>query len=322
VKRFALAALFACACAHRAGTATPDEPSVRLRPTGDLETTLQFPNGIASAPDGRVWLGSVTSGTILELSPRGASRVLTRGDADLRAGTALRFDAARGRLWGVAPDLFGRPRRPSFVFALDVATGAVVLKRSLPPSAFANDLVLDGAGGVYVTDSLSPRILHVDGAGDVSTFVEAAELAAAPGTLGLAGITRLPDGALLIGHFSSGKLFRVTPHPAGAPLVEELRLSRPLHNPDAMLALDDRTVLLCEGDYAGRHGSLLRLTLGGAQRLDARVEVARAPLEAPVNLTRVDGAVLVTDARIRARMRGDTTAAPPASFPVVRVALP
>ncbi len=314
-------ALLVGGCAHVPAT-SPSEPTARLLAAGDLETSLPFPNGIASAPDGRVWIGSVTSGTILEISQGGASRVVSRGDADIQAGTALRFDAGRGRLWGVAPDLFGKPRRPSIVFAIDVTTGVVVVKRGLPRDAFANDLVLDGLGGVYVTDSLSPRVLHLDGAGTVSTFAEDARFAvSSPGQLGLAGITRLPDGALLVGHFSGGKLFRVLAQSSGVPAVEELRLSRAVANPDGMIAINDRHVLLCEGDYPGSHGRLLRLVLGGADGLEARVEVVRDNIEAPVNLTRIDGAVLVTDARIRARMRGDTTAATPTSFPIVRVAL-
>jgi sugar lactone lactonase YvrE len=311
----------ACARAPQAPASALDEPTARLLSTGDLETSLAFPNGIASAPDGRVFVGSVTSGTLLEIAPGGTSRVLSRGDADIKAGTALRFDAQRGRLWGIAPDLFGKPRRASIVFALDVATGAVVVKRSLPEDTFVNDLALDGLGGVYVTDSLSPRFLHLDGAGTVSTFAEDERFAVSPGQLGLAGITRLPDGALLVGHFSSGELFRVRAQSGGLPQVEELRLSRAIANPDGMVAINDKTVLLCEGDYPGSHGRLLRLVLGGADGLDARIEVIRDNLESPVNLTRAGDAVLVTDARIRARMRGDTTAPTPTSFPIVRVAL-
>lgn len=333
----ALLALLATACAHAPSSESSSSPPASMAPTahrlasGDLETSLPFPNGLASAPDGRVWIGSVTSGTVLEVSPSGPSRVLTAGDADIRAGTALRFDAASGRLWGVAPDLFGKPRRPSIVFAVDVTTGARVVKRSLPEGTFANDLVLDGEGGAYVTDSSSPRILHVDGDGDdgdaVSTFAEDARFAAAPGQLGLAGITRLPDGALLVGHFSGGALFRVRARPGAAPLVEPLRLSRAISNPDGMLAIHDRSVLLCEGDYfgaqrGGDHGRLLRLVLGGIDGLEARVEVVRDGFNAPVNLTRAGDAVLISDARIRARMRGDLAAPPPASFPIVRVALP
>lgn len=334
-------ALLATACAHApssGSSASPSSSAASMAPTahrlasGDLETSLPFPNGLASAPDGRVWIGSVTSGTLLEVSPSGASRVLTVGDADIRAGTALRFDAASGRLWGVAPDLFGKPRRPSIVFAVDVTTGARVVKRSLPAGTFANDLVLDGEGGAYVTDSSSPRILHVDGDGDgddedaVSTFAEDARFAAAPGQLGLAGITRLPDGALLVGHFSGGALFRVRARSGAAPLVEPLRLSRQISNPDGMIAIHDRSVLLCEGDYFGEqrggdHGRLLRLVLGGADGLEARIEVVRDGLDAPVNLTRAGDAVLISDARIRARMRGDVAAPAPASFPIVRVAL-
>src|SRR5690606_38026152 len=100
--------------------------------------------------------------------------------------------------------------------------------------------------------------------------------------------------------FANGKLFRIRAQASGAPIVDELRLSRAVINPDGMIALDDRTVVLCEGDYAGSHGRLLRLELGGADGLDARVEVVRDDLESPVNLTRLGDALLVTDARIRA----------------------
>lgn len=304
-----------------AGAGPGGGATARRLASGDLETTLPFPNGIASAEDGRVWLGSVTSGVILEVSPSGTSRVLTEGDDEIRAGTALRFDEARGRLWGVAPDLFGQPRRRSVVFAVAVATRTRAVKVQLPEGAFANDLVLDGEGGAYVTDSSAPRIWHVDGAGGVATFVEDARLAAAPGQLGLAGITRLPDGALLVGHFSGGELFRVRARPSGPPQVEPLRLARRLVNPDGMIALEDRSVLLCEGDYAGGQGRVLRLVLEGGDGLTAQLEVVRDGLEAPVNLTLAADAVLVSDARIRARMRGDLAAPAPTSFPIVRVAL-
>ncbi|BAR68499.1 hypothetical protein PALA11_03386 [Pseudomonas aeruginosa] len=97
-----------------------------------LPAGARYPNGIAHAADGTLYVGLVTSGRILRKPPGGEWETFFAGSLAIFAATALRLDEPRGLLWGNSPDFLpaGR-RRPHGVFALDLATGAV--RRYLRP---------------------------------------------------------------------------------------------------------------------------------------------------------------------------------------------
>jgi hypothetical protein len=71
----------------------------------ELTKDLQYPNGIAHASDGTVYVGSIISGTILRISPEGEMEVFFSGHEEVFAGTSLRLDETRGILWGASPNI-------------------------------------------------------------------------------------------------------------------------------------------------------------------------------------------------------------------------
>ncbi|NMG05832.1 hypothetical protein [Brasilonema sp. UFV-L1] len=116
--------------------------------------------------------------------------------------------------------------------------------------------------------------------------------------IGLGGIARSPDGVLIVGMFSDGKLFKLTPQAQGKPRVETIALQRKLENPDGMQFAADGSLLVTEGAIASGNGRLLRLNVFAPQTPKS-IEVIAENLESPVNLTIAGKQIWVTEARIR-----------------------
>lgn len=157
----------------------------------------------------------------------------------------------------------------------------------MPEGAFANDHALDGAGGVFVTDSVGGRVCHQDSErGALSVVAESA--AWRDGVWGPAGIARLPNGDLMVGVFAAGRLFRIQRPGASLP-IWEIALERPLLRPDGIAAFDDRRALVIEGGA------------GTAQQIDlgtGAMTPAIDGLSGPVNLSILDEAAFITGAGI------------------------
>ncbi|MEO1237674.1 MAG: hypothetical protein AAFX76_12880 [Planctomycetota bacterium] len=270
-------------------------------------------NGIAAVGE-TIYVGGMTAGRIVRVGPGGGSEVLTAGHPRVRSVAALRHDPATGLLWGTAPDAFGRPgpagetlREPSVVFAVDPQTGHHRHLIDFPPGAFTNDLVVAPDGTRFVTDSLGGRVWRIPR--DARTpVIHVEHPLLAGGGLGAAGIALDPDGTLYVNTYTAGRLLRIR-----GQAVEPLRTSRPLRNPDGMLALPDGNLLVLEGNAAGDAGRLLRLDIDG---LDAAVTDI-TEIDMPLNLTPFGGSVVLTDAAARPWLRGflagDAVEAPAAS---------
>lgn len=88
-------------------------------------------------------------------------------------------------------------------------------------------------GGIYITDSTLSRI-HYLAPGTTQLRTWAADERFRAERIGLGGIARRSDGVLILGHYSNGTLFKVTPRTQGKPTVEVIPLKRQLENPDGM----------------------------------------------------------------------------------------
>lgn len=293
-----------------------------------LPAGFQYPNGIAHTKHGTLYVGSVTSGQILRITPNGKTETFFTGTEEIFAATSLRLDERRSILWGASPDFLGVrgsdgkvTRRPHRIFALDTRTGKVLRVIPMPDGGFGNDLALDAEGGVYVTDSSRPRIYYLaPEATQLQVWAEDPQFRAQQ--IGLGGIARSLDGTLIVGMFSDGKLFKVTPQVQGKPLVEAIPLQRQLENPDGMQFAPDGSLLLTEGAIASGNGRLLRiqniLTPGSTPKA---IETLAAGLESPVNLTIAGQEIYVTEARIRHRLLPGREAEVPDRFALRRFKL-
>jgi streptogramin lyase len=239
------------------------------------------------------------------------------GAPDVFAVTALRLDADRGIVWGASPDVLAvlgsdrRQPRLHRVFALEATTGRLIRSVALPKGAFANDVALDGRGGLYVTDSLGGRVWRLKADADVVQLV-VEDTRFRRGALGPAGIVRTPDGDLLVGLFSAGELFRVS-RPDDHPIVEKLRLQRSIERLDGLALARDGRLLAIEG---GRGALLIVDTCEGT------ISDLATGLSGPVNLTLNKGDIWVSESGIDDPAGFDPAVLPSAGFSLRRVPLP
>lgn len=292
-----------------------------------LPPGFQYPNGIAHASDGTLYMGSVTRGQILRITPKGEVETFFPGTDEIFAATSLRLDQQRGVLWGASPDFLGVgsangqvTRRPHRIFAIDTRTAKVLQVIPMPDEGFGNDIALDTRGGIYVTDSSRPRIYYlVPGATRLQVWAENEQLRSRQ--IGLSGIARSANGVLIVGMFSDGKLLSVTPQVQGKPLIKAIPLPRSLENPDGMQFAPDGSLLITEGAIASGNGRLLRIRNILDTGTPRAIETMASGLESPVNLTISGKTIWVTESRIRHRLLPGKAAAAPDSFFVRRFTL-
>jgi sugar lactone lactonase YvrE len=300
----------------------------QVLPPIELPADFQYPNGIARASDGTLYVGSVTSGRILRINPQGKSETFFPGSDEIFAATSLRLDERRGILWGTSPDFLGVPgtngetiRRPHRIFAIDTRTGKVLRVTLMPDSGFGNDMALDADGGVYLTDSSRPRIYYLaPGATQLQIWAEDTRWATKE--IGLSGIARRPDGVMVVALFSGGELFKVVPESQGRVKVEPIPLPRKLENPDGMQFAPDGRLLVTEGAVTSGNGRLLRIDVVSPGTQPKSVETIATDMESPVNLTVAGRNVWVTEARIRHRLLPGREKDIPNRFFIRRFTLP
>ena len=263
----------------------------------------------------------------MRITPDGKIETFFRGNDEVFAATALRLDESRGILWGSSPDFLGTRspsgetvRRSHRVFAIDTRSGEILRVISMPDDGFGNDLALDPQGGVYITDSTLARI-HYLAPRTTQLQTWAADERFRAERIGLAGIARRSDGVLIVGNYSNGELFKVTPQSQGQPRVEAIPLERRLENPDGMQFASDGSLILTEGAVESGNGRLLRINVF-APTDPKPLETLATDLKSPVNLTLAGREVWVTESQIRHRLIPEQAAAVPDRFFVRRFMLP
>lgn len=282
--------------------------SVRELEPIELPTGFQYPNGIARAEDGTVYVGSVLSGRILQIQPNGSIETLFQGSDDIFAVTSLRLDEPRGILWGASPDVLGAPQangetvfRTHRIFAIDSCSGEVLQVIVMPDGGFGNDIALDSEGGVYVTDTLRPRIHYLPrGTTQFQTWAED-ESFRTQQRFGLSGIAHRADGVLFVTLYSDGRLFKLTPNSTGSPTVEEIELPRRIDGSDAIQLADDGSLIMIEGGIESGNGRLLKLR-GLEINSQPQFDTLASSMDLPVNLAISGQEVWVTESLFRHRL--------------------
>ncbi|MFD0257021.1 gluconolaconase [Kitasatospora indigofera] len=238
-------------------------------------------------PEGATWdaahrrflVGSLRHGTVSAVRPDGSVRTLVDDPGTIVSVIGLHADAARGRVLLANGDngvglrsSAATTGRLAGVGAYDLETGRRIFYTDLAAVAgdggphFANDIAFGPDGTAYVTDSRAPVVYRVGVDGRASVLLRDERLRAAPDGYGLNGIV-YQDGALLLGKYDDGTLWRV---PVGRPAeLRQVRLTGAAGVPGALAGLD--------GLLAGRDGAVLGVTNGlGAPGRDAQLEL-RSP---------------------------------------------
>jgi LPXTG-motif cell wall-anchored protein len=224
-----------------------------------------FPEGVTAARDGTLYVGSMEEGSIVRAAPGAAAAepFITAGANGLVSVLGVLADDARGLLWACSSDA-GNARlsgsAPVAVKSFDLATGAPKGSYELPGGGFCNDLALDAAGNLYVTDSWSPRLLRLPAGGAaLEVWLSDSQLGAEQWSLNGIDVDTA-NNLLYTVNQRAGKLFRIAIGPDGKPGAPvQISTSQPLRRPDGLKVVRPGLLATAEGGSGG----MALLTLSG-----------------------------------------------------------
>lgn len=214
-----------------------------------LPGTRVFPESIASARDGTLFVGSAGDGTIYRVAPGGPARAWLGSEASgTRSVFGVVVDDERGTLWACtnAP-LEGEgpgPALRSYALETGAATGHWRIAGETP---ICNDIALAADGSVFVTDTLGSRILRLapGGAALESWYHDEEAL------FGVDGIAFEASGRMLLTNVIGNTLLALDMVDGRPGKLVTLEPSIPLGRPDSLRSLGDDRFLMTENE-AGR----------------------------------------------------------------------
>ncbi len=227
-----------------------------------------YPESIAVARNGTLYVSSFRQGSIARLLPgeTHARVFVPSGSNGIESSQGLVVDERRGLLWNCSSD-FGysvAPRRPSALKSFDLSTGAPRNSYPLPGGGFCNDMALDRRGNLFVTDSLSPRILELRaGASTLSVWLAAPRyFAAGPSKLTINGIA-LDGKTMYVSKVDPvNYLVRIALNPDGSPeTVDDVHFRRVLNRVDGLRVIGKNTLLFSENDTVNLTGNMSAIML-------------------------------------------------------------
>lgn len=246
-----------------------------------------FPEGITTAADGRMYVGSVATGAIYTVGPLDFDAEPFVGAGGLGAASSvfgLTVSRDQSMLWACASDAEG-----AWLAGIEIASGTQVVKHELEPysdsiPAFCNDVVQSPNGALWITESMGGRLYRVDPANlmaenSADLWLEAENLAGpegvpTAGVFGVNGIT-LVGSRLYLANTARGTLWNIDPS-LEEPTNDDLRLvtlseggedNVPLYGPDGIFGLPGRPQLLIVENGFNLGGAGKRVVMA---TLDAR----------------------------------------------------
>jgi streptogramin lyase len=226
----------------------------------DLPGGRVFPENIASANDGTLYVGSLGSGGIIRIKP-GAAKAeiwIKPGAFGSRSIFGILADERSNTLWACSNDLsslglvIASSETGSALKGFDLKTGQGKVSVKLPGDhTLCNDIAIGADGSAFVTNSAAPQILRLPpGSNQLEVWANDPLLAPPAGGAGLDGIAFGTSGSLYVDTYTTGELFRVDVVDGRAGKVTKLKPSRPLTLSDAIRPLGNNQFLIIEG--AGR----------------------------------------------------------------------
>ena len=177
-----------------------------------------YPEGTAYHPMKKLfYVSSVRTGTIGTVDEKGAYKVFYE-DPSLKSTYGMKVDQKRNKLWVCVADAnysiysdSSTYKKMSRLIGLDLSSGQktddIDLAKLVEGKHFANDLTLDNAGNIYITDSYSPVVYKVDAQMKPSIFAKNDWFKSED--VGLNGIEWSPDGFLVVAHNTNGQLYKI-----------------------------------------------------------------------------------------------------------------
>ena len=212
--------------------------------------------------------------------------------------------------------------KPGALKTFDLKTGAPKASYDMPAGTIegqpplCNDMVVAADGTVYVTDTLSGRILRLKkGAPALETWATDPRWNAKGPQLD--GIALLADGNLYANIFEGDGLYRVEIKPDGsAGTVTKLETSRKLYHSDGLRRFGPHSLIMVEGETVGTADLI---TISGDS---AKVETIQGGFDGPVSLVQVGDVAYVLDDPLRYLLNPDYNKMPGPPVRAIPVKLP
>lgn len=218
-----------------------------------------FPEGVTAGPDGELYIGSVTQGTIVRVGPTSnQSETFIQGHDGLLSITGIAADPVRDVLWVCSVDLgfsgVTGTAAPS-VQAYALSSGKQLKTYPLEKGAFPNHVVLGKDGAAYITDSFKPVIYRTSIQGNnIEKWLVDPQFSVLPPNptnlvhrINLNGSAFGKDGNLYAVKTNTGELYRIGLNKDGTSgPVSVVNLPRPLDRPDGLETLADGSMLVVE----------------------------------------------------------------------------
>jgi sugar lactone lactonase YvrE len=220
-----------------------------------------FPEGIAAAADGTLFIGSIATGKIWRVAEGSTEAEEFVADGVLARGAlGMKVDERRDILWVCDSNPAG-PAGGSIV-GINLSDAEVAVRHDMSGNALCNDIVVDPAGNLWATDSFGGSIYRVPAAvassnAAASLWLTHPLLQVAPGGFGANGIA-LAGHRLFVSVTGPGTLVRIDPS-SDEPedTIETVTLiergasgSVTLSGPDGVYALSSTELLVVENGFA------------------------------------------------------------------------
>ncbi len=288
-----------------------------------------YPEGIAFDDEENVfYVSSVAKGKISKVSLDGD--IETFADSpDLVSTLGMEIDHANNRLLVCVTDPgFNQSRSDASTMAqlaaiaiYDLSSGNRTDFIQLTSGAphLANDLILDEAGNIYVSDSFAPTIYKIDLNGDVSVLLSNDLFLPQPMNFGLNGLTYHNDGFLIVSKYDEGKLFKI---PLSNPEnFKEIAITNgTIPAIDGILLTDNNTMAVASNNLgAASHENTVYQLKTSDNWSSASIEqrIATGTTSFPTTFTMVHDELYIQYARLQALVAGNNS--PATDFPIVKV---
>jgi streptogramin lyase len=224
-----------------------------------------FAESITATSDGALIFSSFAGGRISRAAPgaKEASEWIKPGTNGLLSVLGVLADEGSNTLYACSVDAsaFGvvvpSGTKPGALKSFDLKTGTPKASYDMPPGTVAdqmplcNDMIVATDGTVYITDTLSGRILRLKkGASALETWATDSRWNAKGPQLD--GIAMLADGNIYANIFEGDGLYRIEIKPDGsAGEITKLDTSRKLYHSDGLRRFGPSSLIMVEGEKVG-----------------------------------------------------------------------
>jgi len=151
----------------------------------------------------------------------------------------------------------------SYVGIYNADSGALIKGVDLKPlvpnaGVFPDDLTVDSAGNIYITDAFSPYLYKITKDYSTSIFATSSLFSAPAGSFGLNGIVYHPSGYLIVTNLYTNKLYKVSI--SSNPEITEIGgLNQAIKSPDGIELNGNNELLVVENGLGDGNGIVHRI---------------------------------------------------------------